>query len=93
MEGPEIVTGKLGTWGRSFDENKSPARRIRGDLDEVLACSIIPELWRVCKYAGFDNLTDGSHLIAVLELYTRHVEGDRTKPVPIAVCPSAFTRS
>lgn len=39
----------------------------------------------VCKYGFLDRMPDRSHLITVLDLFHRHVKGDSTKPVPIAL--------
>lgn len=79
------LVGRPGFWGPPFDENNSPARRMRGDLDEPFASSIIPEILEVCRCAPFDCLPDRAHLITVLDILQRHVKGDRTKPVPIAL--------
>ncbi len=79
------LVGRPGFWGPPFDENNRPACRIRGDLDEPFASSIIPEILEICRYAPFHCLPDRTHLITVLDLLQRHVKGDRTKPVPIAL--------
>lgn len=77
--------GAPGFWGPPFDENLSPARRILGDLDDPFACCILPEIWNTCNLEPFDKLPDRSYLITLLDLFKRHITGDKTKPVPIAL--------
>ncbi|GAX28078.1 hypothetical protein FisN_2Hu104 [Fistulifera solaris] len=70
--------------GTPFDENKRPARRILGDLDEPFLSSIIPELAAICKLAPFETLPNRSYLITLIDLLHRQVKSDPTKPVPVA---------
>jgi hypothetical protein len=72
-------------WAPPFDEDKSPAKRIRGDLDGIFAFIILPELLMLCRDAPIDYLPEGSHLITVLDLLHRHVKGNLTKAVPISL--------
>jgi hypothetical protein len=79
------LLGKPGFWGTSFDEDKNPAKRIRGDLDEAFAGRIMPELLIICWNAPFTCLPERRQLITCLDLLQEHVKGDRTQPVPVAL--------
>ncbi len=81
----ETPCAKPGVWGRSFDENSSPARRVMGDLDELLVCYMVPDLLLTCKSQPLEYLSDRTHLITVLDLFGQHLRGDRTKPMPAAL--------
>jgi hypothetical protein len=72
-------------FGKPFDEDQVPARRIWGDLDETFMAMIFPELVGICKAAPFDSLPDRSHIMVVIDLFQRHVKDDPKKPVPIAL--------
>ncbi|GAX28081.1 hypothetical protein FisN_2Hu101 [Fistulifera solaris] len=72
-------------FGKPFDENKRPARRILGDLDEPFMNAIIPELAAICRIAPFETLPNRSHLITVIDLLQRQAKGDPTKPLPVAL--------
>ena len=78
------LVGKRGFWGPEFNEMR-PARRIRGDLDEVFAANIMPELMEICFRAPFSCLPDRPQLITVLELMQQYINKDRTSPVPVAL--------
>ena len=84
LKGETIPSPSL-YWGPPFDESKSPARRIRGDLDAPFASTILPEILEACRDLDIVHLPDRAHLITVLDLMQRHVNGDVTKPVPIAL--------
>jgi hypothetical protein len=71
--------------GKPFDENKRPARRILGDLDEPFLSSIIPELAAICKTAPIETLPNRSNLLTVVDLLHRQVKSGPTKPVPVAL--------
>ena len=81
----ETPAGLPGLWGPSFDESNSPARRIRGDLDELLVSVIIPDILPTCKNVPLERLPDCSYLITVLDLFQRFLKGDPTKPLPVAL--------
>jgi hypothetical protein len=86
----KIEKGRMGAaeadwFGKPFDENKHPARRILGDLDEPFMNAIIPELAAICKIAPFETLPNRSHLITVIDLLQRQAKGDPTKPLPVAL--------
>ena len=75
-----------GVWGLKFDENSSPARRIRGDLDDPFVCIVLTEIMhRCCEHKPFVDLLHGPQLLTVLDLFQRQIEGNPTKPVPMAL--------
>jgi hypothetical protein len=79
------LVGRPGLWGPTFDEERRPARRIRGDLNEPFAGSILPELLEICTTAPFKMLPDRQHLMTVLDLLQKHMNGGWTKAVPVAL--------
>jgi hypothetical protein len=80
------LVGRPGFWGKSFDEQTSPARRIRGDMNEAFAGCIMPELIELCKRAPWQQLPDTTPLMTVVDLLHRHLHGgDRTRPVSVAL--------
>jgi hypothetical protein len=79
------LVGKPGFWGPTFDEQRRPATRIRGDLNEPFAESIVPELLEICRRAPFINLPQRPQLITVLDLMQQNANGDRKKAVPVAL--------
>jgi len=79
------LIGKPGFWGLEFDEDRQPAMRLRGDLDETFAGRIMPELLVICWNAPFQCLPEKRQLITLLDLLQEHVKGDRTRPVPMAL--------
>jgi hypothetical protein len=68
-----------------FDEDKHPARRICGDLNEPFQRSILLELIGNCQEKPYHWLPHRSHLITVLDLFQQHLNGDRTCPGPTAM--------
>jgi hypothetical protein len=80
------LVGRPGFWGKSFDEQTIPARRIRGDMNEAFAGCIMPELIELCKGAPWQQLPDTTPLMTVVDLLHRHLHGgDRTRPVSVAL--------
>jgi hypothetical protein len=79
------LVAKPGFWGPQFNENTSPAKTIRGGLDEAFAASIIPELIEICKQAPIELLSERSQLLTVIDLMHQYIRGDRTAPIPIAL--------
>jgi hypothetical protein len=81
----EIPVGRAGSFGPPFDEKKSLARGIRNDFDGLFATTILPELSKICRFAPMDKLPTRSYLITVFDLLHRHLKGDLTRPVPVAL--------
>jgi len=56
-----------GFFGKLWDENKNPAKKIQGDLDELFCGSILPELLEWCKKR---IVKKNPHLLDALSLFT-----------------------
>jgi hypothetical protein len=71
--------------GLTFDEETNPAARIREDLDEIFAGSILPELIKLCMQDSFERIPHRSHLLTMIDLFQAHIKKDWTAPVPLSV--------
>ena len=56
-----------GFFGKVWNERSYPAKRIRGDMDELLAAEILPELIALCKVAPIDKLPNRKELLPLLD--------------------------
>jgi hypothetical protein len=79
------LTAIPGYWGSMFHEGSNPARRIRGDMDELLACDILPELIELCKRAPIRSLPNSMALMPVLDLLARQIRNGNESPIPVSL--------
>jgi hypothetical protein len=79
------LQGIPGYWGSMFNEGSNPARRIRGDMDELFATDIIPELIELCKRAPIRNLPNRMALIPVLDLLSDQLRNGKESPISVSL--------
>lgn len=75
---------KPGFFGTTWDESSRPAARIRGEMDQVFAGDILPELIEWAKHTPVSILPNQQELIPILSILSRHVK-NRKEPVPASV--------
>ena len=71
-------------FGPLWDERSCPARRIRGDMDELLAGDILPELLAKAKGKGFDKIPAGQDLLPLMYLLNRQMHDPNNVPVSLS---------
>jgi hypothetical protein len=75
---------KPGCFGTMWNESSRPASRIRGEMDQVFAGDILPELIEWAKHQPISVLPNRQELIPVLDILSRHVK-NRKIPVPASL--------
>jgi hypothetical protein len=74
-----------GWFGPLWHETKSPARQIRGDMDQYLAGDLLPELVELCKHFPFKSIPHRKELIPLLDMLYCHLQNSKDAPIPIAL--------
>jgi hypothetical protein len=78
------LVSRPGFFGASWDECSRPARRIQGDMDQLFAGEILPELIEVCKRQPISCLPNRQELMPLLDLLATHLR-NRRAPVPASL--------
>ena len=84
-----------GFFGEMWHEDTLPARRIKGDLDEVVAADILPEMIMCCKgsHSPIKTLPHREQLLTLLDTFANYIEKafesrgrqDFIIPVPVSL--------
>ncbi len=82
---PTKLMLKPGFFGALWDEQRRPARKIQGDMDQLLTGDILPELLTNCQLGAFSNKIPGmDELFPFFKLLRLYVDKP-TKPVPLSL--------
>ena len=89
------LVSRGGFFGQMWHEDSLPARRIKGDLDEVFAADILPEMIAWCRgtHSPIKMLPHREQLLTLLHVFANYIEKafdkrnrrDLVIPIPISL--------